>query len=429
MNTSPFQRLRRIRQLAMAHDVYPGALHTRFDHSLGTMHVAGRICARLKEFGAIDDDTTRVVRLAALLHDIGHGPFSHVFESVLERHSVHGDEQPVDKIHEKITCDIIRSDGELSQVLSSADRETIAGIIEGSNKRSLARDIVSSSLDADKMDYLLRDSHFAGVKYGQFDLDKIIETCRVYRSADESYLCFDEQGVYALEQLVLGKYHMGQQVYYHRIRAITDAMLVRGLSLAVLANVQPIAATLAYKEGAEFLKGYLSLCDDSVLESLSQTGDKHVAEIFSRLLKRNLWKQICTIRIDEVENGIQRDHLSRFDFNSDSARALEASIAETVGCEPEFVVVTRQSIKNPTFRMPSYRLGDEEIIVLDHKGIPHPIADYPDLTFALNKANISRETIQVFAPKDSWSDPADPKSDERDEVSSHVSQVVLAHAA
>jgi HD superfamily phosphohydrolase len=187
MNTAVFQRLRRIRQLAMAHLVYPGALHTRFDHSVGTMHVAARICERLRDFDAINDSETRIVRLAALLHDIGHGPFSHVTEYLLNGHydrNALGDLGSQDKIHEGITAQIVAGNAEIASVLSEEEREAVVELLKDPPKRDFKHDIISSSLDADKMDYLLRDSHFAGVQYGRFDLEKIIDACRVHRERE-----------------------------------------------------------------------------------------------------------------------------------------------------------------------------------------------------------------------------------------------------
>ena len=216
MNTRPFQRLRRIRQLAMAHFVYPGALHTRFEHSIGAMHIAGRICQRLLGLKMIDEEQIRIVRLAALLHDIGHGPFSHVSDFLLERFCNReklGNVGVAEKIHEKITVDIILRHPEIREALSERVRQAAASLISEQPVRKFERDIVSSSLDADKMDYLLRDSYFAGVTYGQFDLEKIVDSCRVIKSGQESYLAVHHEGIYAVEQLVLAKYHMSQQVY------------------------------------------------------------------------------------------------------------------------------------------------------------------------------------------------------------------------
>ena len=215
VNTQAFQRLRRIRQLAMADLVYPGALHTRFEHSLGTLHVADKISTHSDIIEHMSCEDRRLVRLAALLHDIGHGPFSHVSEYLLERYydtSKVGEPSSREKIHELITADIIKKLPEIAEVLDNDDREKILEILREGRKRNYLRDIVSSSLDADKMDYLLRDAYFTGVKYGLFDLDKIIDSCRVLQTGAESYLVIDEGGLFAVEQLVVAKYHMTQQV-------------------------------------------------------------------------------------------------------------------------------------------------------------------------------------------------------------------------
>ena len=172
----PFQRLRGIRQLAMAHLVYPGALHTRFDHSIGTLHAASRILDRVAAPEHLCYDDIVNVRLAALLHDIGHGPFSHVSEYLLESHNTVEPSGPMEKIHEKLTVDIINYEPSIACLLEDSRRDAISNIIRGSGRRDIRRDIVSSDLDADKIDYLSRDAYFTGVKYGVFDLEKIYES-------------------------------------------------------------------------------------------------------------------------------------------------------------------------------------------------------------------------------------------------------------
>ena len=174
----PFQRLRRIKQLAMAHLVYPGALHTRFDHSLGTLHAADRILDKVADSAQMCEDDVRIVRLAALLHDIGHGPFSHVSEYLLDEN--YKPQAPAvstrEKIHERLTVDIITYEPSIADLLTDDQREAVCGLIRGSNRRDIRRDIVSSDLDADKIDYLTRDGHFTGVQYGAFDLEKIYDS-------------------------------------------------------------------------------------------------------------------------------------------------------------------------------------------------------------------------------------------------------------
>jgi uncharacterized protein len=231
IDTRVFQRLRRLRQLAFAYLVYPGAVHTRFDHSLGAFHVACRLAEQLR----LDPEECRLVRLAALLHDIGHGPFSHVSEPILERHANKEKVKlgPKQQVHELVTAQILRTDKELAQWILEKDREKIIAILEGKSGYSVLHDVVSGPLDADKQDYLLRDSYFCGVKYGVYDIDFLISSLRLHSDAEDKYLAISPNGIYALEQFVLAKYYMKTQVYHHRIRLITDEMVERAISLGI----------------------------------------------------------------------------------------------------------------------------------------------------------------------------------------------------
>ena len=205
IDTRVFQRLRRIRQLAMAHLVYPGAMHTRFDHSIGVMHVAGRMAGHLLR----DGDVTRRVRIAALLHDLGHGPFSHVSETILQKYarSDYLTNASTSKVHEQITCRIIERSKEIADCIAANEREKIIGILSGKGDEAIVRNIISGPLDADKQDYLLRDSYFCGVRYGVFDLERLISTLTFFEDAHERMLATTRDGVYAIEQFVIAKYH------------------------------------------------------------------------------------------------------------------------------------------------------------------------------------------------------------------------------
>ena len=158
-----------------------------------------------------------------------------------------------EKIHEKVTVDIINNDSEIREILTKDERQFVVDTICGKATRDFRRDIVSSDLDADKMDYLLRDSYFAGVKYGTYDLEKIIESCRVYYERDASYLAISDEGIYALEQLLLAKHHMTQQVYRHRVRSISDAMIIRGIILAIREENQEITTLYQYDSTQAFI--------------------------------------------------------------------------------------------------------------------------------------------------------------------------------
>ena len=323
IDTKVFQRLRRIRQLAMTFLVYPGAVHTRFDHSIGVMHVAGRICKRLQEleYITICDTTIDQIRFAALLHDVGHGPFSHVSEHLLDEYapSKASKEKVREKIHEKITVDIIRADSEINEILSSDERDFVISMIGGQEAWDWRRDVVSSELDADKMDYLLRDSYFAGVKYGIYDLEKIIESCLIEGDKTETSLAVSSKGIYALEQLLLARYHMTQQVYWHRVSLISNEMIIRGISLAIDDNDdnnEEMKQLYQYdeKNKDKFVKNYLKYHDEKLIEYLRNCEQQKACEIFNRLYDRDLFKMVAELQLkDETNSKVKRKLLAMKD--------------------------------------------------------------------------------------------------------------------
>jgi HD superfamily phosphohydrolase len=221
---TPFvQRLRRIHQLAGAYMVYPGAVHTRFDHVTGAMHVAGELADALSLWLDLPQDSVQEIRLAALLHDVGHGPFSHTFEEVLaDRTST---------THEDISQRIIRetSVGDmLSRHGFSPKKMSDFAVGKQSTKLPFMNEIIAGGLSADIMDYLLRDSYFTGVEYGKVDVQRVIDSLRV---ADK-HLAVDNAGLYAFEALLLARYEMFKAVYFHRTVRAAELMLVYSMKLA-----------------------------------------------------------------------------------------------------------------------------------------------------------------------------------------------------
>ena len=397
VNSQAFQRLRRIRQLAMADLVYPGAVHTRFEHSLGTLHTAHRILDHLDRLDGIPEDDKRIVRLAALLHDVGHGPFSHVSEYLLNEHydkEAVGEASGIEKIHEKVTVDIINKDDEIASLLSEDDRKEITNIIEGGRTRDYRRDIVSSDLDADKMDYLLRDAHFAGVRYGSFDLDKVIDVCRKYEDANESYLVVHQEGIFAVEQLVLAKQYMTRQVYAHRVRTITDLMIVRGLTLAIQDKHSKIKDLFSYDGSEEFIQLYLQSDDSDVMSVMTNEEYPRPSKIFERLRQRRLYKEVAAIRLDDIDvpNSITRDRFLRLDL-CDLAK-LEQRVAEIMNCEPWEVIAHKKSIRHPAYQA-SGGLEPEAIHVLSDDGTSRAMSAFPDLISAQVPKT---ERLHVIAP-------------------------------
>lgn len=238
---SLFRRLRFIRQLALTELIYPGAMHTRFEHSLGVMEVATRLFDNLATkygnqmesvfqmvagFGEESMARTRqCVRLAALLHDIGHASFSHAAEKVVNKGVG----------HETLTCEIVECPellgGILDEMYGEGTATLIAQIIRGERdlapQLSLLHDLISGEMDADRTDYLIRDSHHCGVDYGHFDYRRMIESTALQENelgGLEIALSFD--GIHTFEALILARYQMNTQVYYHRLRQIYDEYLI-----------------------------------------------------------------------------------------------------------------------------------------------------------------------------------------------------------
>ncbi len=218
INSAPVQRLRSIRQLGFSYLVFPGAEHSRFSHVLGAMHLAGRVydalalkAPDLLEAGSTAQDR-RLVRLAALLHDVGHAPFSHSAEDLFE--------DGID--HEEMTRRILRA-GPLRELFerhgAGLETEAVAELLAKPShprKRLLAQ-VISGELDVDKMDYLLRDSLYCGVRYGHYDLDRLLETFEPIRDPETGDwgLGVHEGGVHAVEALVMARYYMFTQVYFN----------------------------------------------------------------------------------------------------------------------------------------------------------------------------------------------------------------------
>lgn len=305
LNSRALQRLRGIRQLAFAHLVYPGAHQTRFEHSLGVCHIAGLLTQRL----GLSDEDRRLVRLAALLHDIGHGPFSHISEDVLE---IYADRTKVadrlvgedTKIHELVTQDLITSDADLKRFLGEDDCLKISKLLAEGFDEPLLRSLVSGPLDADKQDYLLRDSHYCGVKYGIFDLDQVHRALIAHDPGDGStQLMITEEGIHALEQFVLAKYYMTTQVYRHRIRLITDQLLLRAITTGIDSDgISELHEIYAYDGSPEFAERYIQWDDSKFLLHFGgeRFSGSHIQRLLNRLSQRKLLKRVYHRKIKEL---------------------------------------------------------------------------------------------------------------------------------
>lgn len=232
INSRPLQRLRSIRQLGLAHLVFPGAEHSRFSHVLGAMELAGRVYDALaaKSDGALPDHPRalerRLVRAAALLHDIGHAPFSHSAEELFE-----GGIDHEDMTRRLLLLPELRAI--FAELGDGVDAEGISALLDGKGEGTgrILCQMISGELDVDKMDYLLRDSLFCGVRYGNFDLPRLLDT--IIPIADEQGrwgVGVDAGGVHALEALVLARYYMFTQVYFNVTGKVLELHLSRYLS-------------------------------------------------------------------------------------------------------------------------------------------------------------------------------------------------------
>ncbi len=317
IDLKPFQRLRRIRQLAWTEHVYPGATHTRFEHSLGVMHVATLLfdsvwknsadvlqgAFKYEESGRLR--SRQLVRLAALLHDVGHGPFSHAAEDLLPESSsgslyTHEDySAAVVRRHFK---DVIKNHPSNNNYGFRAD--DIAALLEGSQEAKqdiLWRDLIASQMDADRMDYLLRDSYHAGVQYGRFDLERLVSTmCVVPEKKDQApKLGVKEGGLHSAEALALARRSMFMQVYFHKTRVAYDIHLRHCLK-SLLPNGRfpgPVG---------EDLHHYLEWDDWKVLGLLSAgKGGEHGR----RLAERDHYREIY--HTPEIANDKDSEKLNR----------------------------------------------------------------------------------------------------------------------
>ena len=426
INTRAFQRLRRIRQLAMAFLVYPGTLHTRFDHSIGVTHIAGRICNQLRQLRKITAVECERIRLAALLHDIGHGPFSHVSEHLLDKYATKIGDSTVEKIHEKVTVDIINKDSEISDILTVEERQFIVEMIEGKETRDFRRDIISSDLDADKMDYLLRDSYFAGVKYGLYDLEKIIESCRAHREKDGSYLAISDEGIYALEQLLLAKLHMTQQVYSHRVRSISDAMIVRGIELAIRDGNQELKQLYQYDGTSEFIANYMEYNDERLIDILKRCDQEKARNIFERLYGRRLFKMVGELPLKDIKSPTVRKRPHQTD--DDQKRKWEKQIAEDLKIDPDDIIVNKLHIRNPNYGSPSYSFNPEAIMIFDEK--QRDLRGLSDYELILVRPSVDEnplEIVQVYAPRDSWNTlSTTQRQQEQKQLEKKIQKILLA---
>lgn len=345
-----FQRLRRIKQLGLALYTYQGAEHSRFTHSLGVLHLMTRVLDRLGEHYRIDEADRAAARAAALLHDVGHGSFSHVMEKVLGFH------------HEAWTVRAVLSEEtEIGSVLASYSKElpeSVAAIIEGRFQPAALAQLVSSQLDVDRMDYLLRDSLMTGAKYGIYDLEWIINALQIDEEGDRIFVA--ARGLYAVEEYLQARYYMFRQVYFHRTlrsaEAVLRSVLRRALALLEAGREVWCAPGTAFEKVLRreplTLKEHLEMDDSDVLFHVKQwqsSRDEILSDLSRRFIGRRLFKAIDMDMPEREREG----------FLAEARRAVERAgfapeyyfIEDHAGDVPYYNYYTAQGAAEPKARI------------------------------------------------------------------------------
>ncbi|WP_439847120.1 HD domain-containing protein [Faecalibaculum rodentium] len=283
LDTPEFQRLRRIRQLGGVFQVYHTAEHSRFSHSLGVYEIVRRMTEEVPDIGgSLSRQEKLVVLCAALLHDVGHGPYSHSFERLSHCS------------HEQMTMRLILEDTDIHTVLAEADPSLpaqVAAVIQGTCPNPLLCDLISSQLDADRMDYLLRDAYETGTSYGTFDLERILRCLRVKNGR----LCIKESGMHSVEDYIMARYHMYWQVYLHPVARAYEVMLQLFFDRYSEVRSQLKIDLLENGFRLSELTCFLELDDYRLVTGLQQASvsdDRILADLADRLLNRRLFDWI-----------------------------------------------------------------------------------------------------------------------------------------
>ncbi|PSQ30068.1 phosphohydrolase [Halobacteriales archaeon SW_10_68_16] len=350
LDTPPVQRLRRITQLGTVVLVYPSANHTRFEHSLGVYHLADRALAGL----GVEGQQAERVRAAALLHDVGHAPYSHNVEDLLYRHT--------GKYHDDV-ADLVGS-GAVARTLSDhgLNPDRVADLIAGEGELG---QLVSGELDVDRMDYLVRDAHHTGVPYGTIDHNRLVRELRFV----EGDLVLEEGNVQTAESLLLARALMNPTVYGHHVARIAKAMLRRGAERLIDAS-ETTAAALRRMDDYE-LRVALRECD-------------RTAPYARRLDERDLFKRAVWAEMDAVPAELR-------EASHETIREMERDVASEAGVDPETVVL---DVPEP----PEMTESTSRVLV---NGEVRRLGEQSTLVSALRAAQRDQWRMGIYAPEPS----------------------------
>jgi HD superfamily phosphohydrolase len=347
VDTPALQRLRHVKQLSTVRLVFPSANHTRFEHSLGVYHLASQALSHL----SVDADTAAHARAAALLHDVGHGPYGHQTEDLIRRHT--------DKDHDDIGWLLTDSERPVCRALegNGLDPERVAALVAG---EGTVGSLVSGELDVDRMDYLVRDAHHTGVPYGTIDHGRLVRGLRI----ENGDLVLAAGNVPTAESLLLARSLMNAIVYHHHVSRIAGGMLARA-SETYLAETDTTAT--------EFRR----MADHDLLVELRE----QVPDLGRRIEHRDLYKRAVWAEVGDVPQGtIEAGH--------EEERAAEREIADIAGVDPAAVIVDipdRPALKEAATN-----------VVID--GVVQRLEDASPLVSGIRSAERARWRLGVYCP-------------------------------
>ncbi len=344
MDMPQFQRLRRIKQLGLISLIYPGATHTRFEHSVGTMNLGSKLATELD----LSQDDVELIRASALLHDIGHGPFSHVSEGVLS------------VPHEELTKFVVTKTSMRDLLEEKFDVNEIVDIVTG---KGYLGPIVSGELDVDRMDYLLRDSHNTGVAYGVIDYERIISNLTL-----EDGLILDIKGVQAAEGALVSRYFMYPSVYQHHTTRIVNSMFRRALKTVIDEGI--INENDIYKYDDAEIIGVFRHCENDF-----------VNDIITRLDNRHIMKRVKKIRLDNFKYPEKM-----YKIEPSALRKAEEEISEDYDIDPNYVYIN----------IAEYPRFDEMKTQVSVDGKLYPLTEISNIIGALSKARFNIPDISVY---------------------------------
>jgi HD superfamily phosphohydrolase len=382
IDTEEFQRLRRIQQLGVTYFTFQGAEGSRFTHSVGVMHIASQLIDMIAEKSPSIRERSAIILASALLHDLGHGPFSHVTEKIVGYH------------HEDWSCKIISGDTHVREILDSFKEERglpekIVQVLKKQYKPQYVSHIVSSQLDCDRFDYLLRDSYMTGTEYGVFALQRILSSMEIDERHDRIIVA-GEKGQIAVEDYLFARFSMYAQVYYHKknlaSRALLSKLIKRARHVMNNGSISFIdESTRKWLSGDElFVKDYLNLDDTQLTYHIKRwltDQDSILADLSARFLHRKLFK---ATRIPDLQNATPGQSAEQIDKIERQAK----EVAAHCGLDPEYYIAIESSgIRPYDYYRPEADVPQTNILVRTENGDVRELSEVSPTVNALVRGN------------------------------------------